>query len=110
MVYGSLLWHLQHTSHIWYQSIQFKNIKINIIILFARMSVSIRLVLYVIINLISVFLVKLWNNFTPKIESSILYYFPFFSLQAQAVTLTVAQAFKVALDLWELAQEGEFIE
>lgn len=39
-------------------------------------------------------------------------YFPvfFFSLQAQAVTLTVAQAFKVALDLWELAQEGEFIE
>lgn len=32
----------------------------------------------------------------------------FFSLQAQAVTLTVAQAFKVALDLWEIAQEGEF--
>lgn len=30
--------------------------------------------------------------------------------QAQAVTLTVAQAFKVALDLWEDAQEGEFIE
>lgn len=29
-------------------------------------------------------------------------------LQAQAVTLTVAQAFKVALDLWEVAQEGEF--
>uniref|UniRef100_A0A665UZI2 Si:dkey-71h2.2 n=1 Tax=Echeneis naucrates TaxID=173247 RepID=A0A665UZI2_ECHNA len=27
---------------------------------------------------------------------------------AQAVTLTVAQAFKVALDLWEIAQEGEF--
>lgn len=26
--------------------------------------------------------------------------------QAQAVTLTVAQAFKVALDLWEVAQEG----
>lgn len=31
-----------------------------------------------------------------------------FPLQAQAVTLTVAQAFKVALDLWEIAQEGEF--
>lgn len=31
-------------------------------------------------------------------------------LQAQAVTLTVAQAFKVALDLWEIAQEGEFTE
>lgn len=30
--------------------------------------------------------------------------------QAQAVTLTVAQAFKVALDLWEVAQEGERIE
>lgn len=29
------------------------------------------------------------------------------SLQAQAVTLTVAQAFKVALDLWEVAQEGK---
>uniref|UniRef100_A0A3Q3MZ29 Si:dkey-71h2.2 n=1 Tax=Mastacembelus armatus TaxID=205130 RepID=A0A3Q3MZ29_9TELE len=29
---------------------------------------------------------------------------------AQAVTLTVAQAFKVALDLWEIAQEGEFTE
>lgn len=28
-------------------------------------------------------------------------------LQAQAVTLTVAQAFKVALDLWEIAQEGK---
>lgn len=27
--------------------------------------------------------------------------------QAQAVTLTVAQAFKVALDMWEIAQEGE---
>ncbi|KAM8725525.1 low density lipoprotein receptor adapter protein 1 isoform 9-T9 [Acanthopagrus schlegelii] len=26
---------------------------------------------------------------------------------AQAVTLTVAQAFKVALDLWEIAQEGK---
>ena len=36
---------------------------------------------------------------------------PFFSsLQAQAVTLTVAQAFKVALDLWEIAQEGESTE
>lgn len=34
----------------------------------------------------------------------------FVSVQAQAVTLTVAQAFKVALDLWEIAQEGEFIE
>ncbi len=34
----------------------------------------------------------------------------FFSPQAQAVTLTVAQAFKVALDLWEIAQEGEFPE
>lgn len=34
----------------------------------------------------------------------------FFSIQAQAVTLTVAQAFKVALDLWEIAQEGEFAE
>lgn len=33
-----------------------------------------------------------------------------FPAQAQAVTLTVAQAFKVALDLWEIAQEGEFIE
>lgn len=33
-----------------------------------------------------------------------------FSLQAQAVTLTVAQAFKVALDLWEIAQEGEFTD
>lgn len=33
-----------------------------------------------------------------------------FGAQAQAVTLTVAQAFKVALDLWEIAQEGEFIE
>lgn len=33
-----------------------------------------------------------------------------FGVQAQAVTLTVAQAFKVALDLWEVAQEGEFIE
>lgn len=32
------------------------------------------------------------------------------SVQAQAVTLTVAQAFKVALDLWEIAQEGEFVE
>lgn len=32
------------------------------------------------------------------------------SLQAQAVTLTVAQAFKVALDLWEIAQEGEFTQ
>lgn len=32
------------------------------------------------------------------------------SFQAQAVTLTVAQAFKVALDLWEIAQEGEFTE
>lgn len=31
-----------------------------------------------------------------------------FPLQAQAVTLTVAQAFKIALDLWEIAQEGEF--
>lgn len=30
-----------------------------------------------------------------------------FRVQAQAVTLTVAQAFKVALDLWEIAQEGE---
>lgn len=30
-----------------------------------------------------------------------------FGVQAQAVTLTVAQAFKVALDLWEVAQEGE---
>lgn len=30
-----------------------------------------------------------------------------FHAQAQAVTLTVAQAFKVALDLWENAQEGE---
>uniref|UniRef100_A0A8C3AE22 Si:dkey-71h2.2 n=1 Tax=Cyclopterus lumpus TaxID=8103 RepID=A0A8C3AE22_CYCLU len=29
---------------------------------------------------------------------------------AQAVTLTVAQAFKVALDLWEIAQEGKFPE
>lgn len=29
-----------------------------------------------------------------------------FRVQAQAVTLTVAQAFKVALDLWEIAQEG----
>lgn len=29
--------------------------------------------------------------------------------QAQAVTLTVAQAFKVALDLWEIAQEGESV-
>uniref|UniRef100_A0A3B4UJA8 Si:dkey-71h2.2 n=1 Tax=Seriola dumerili TaxID=41447 RepID=A0A3B4UJA8_SERDU len=29
---------------------------------------------------------------------------------AQAVTLTVAQAFKVALDLWEIAQEGEFTD
>lgn len=29
-----------------------------------------------------------------------------FPVQAQAVTLTVAQAFKVALDLWEIAQEG----
>lgn len=29
-------------------------------------------------------------------------------LQAQAVTLTVAQAFKVALDLWEIAQESKF--
>lgn len=29
-----------------------------------------------------------------------------FHVQAQAVTLTVAQAFKVALDLWEIAQEG----
>lgn len=36
-------------------------------------------------------------------------FFPF-SFQAQAVTLTVAQAFKVALDLWEIAQEGEFTE
>ena len=26
------------------------------------------------------------------------------------MTLTVAQAFKVALDLWEIAQEGEFTE
>lgn len=34
----------------------------------------------------------------------------FFSVQAQAVTLTVAQAFKVALDLWEIAQEGELTE
>ena len=34
----------------------------------------------------------------------------FFPPQAQAVTLTVAQAFKVALDLWEVAQEGEFTE
>lgn len=25
------------------------------------------------------------------------------------MTLTVAQAFKVALDLWEIAQEGEFV-
>lgn len=33
-----------------------------------------------------------------------------FGFQAQAVTLTVAQAFKVALDLWEIAQEGEFID
>lgn len=33
-----------------------------------------------------------------------------FSFQAQAVTLTVAQAFKVALDLWEIAQEGKFPE
>lgn len=33
-----------------------------------------------------------------------------FPAQAQAVTLTVAQAFKVALDLWEIAQEGEDIE
>lgn len=32
-----------------------------------------------------------------------------FPAQAQAVTLTVAQAFKVALDHWEMAQEGEFI-
>jgi len=31
----------------------------------------------------------------------------FLPLQAQAVTLTVAQAFKVALDLWEIAQEGK---
>lgn len=30
-------------------------------------------------------------------------------VQAQAVTLTVAQAFKVALDLWEIAQEGESV-
>lgn len=29
--------------------------------------------------------------------------------QAQAVTLTVAQAFKVALDMWEIAQEGEVL-
>lgn len=29
--------------------------------------------------------------------------------QAQAVTLTVAQAFKVALDLWEVAQEGRLL-
>lgn len=36
--------------------------------------------------------------------------FPISCLQAQAVTLTVAQAFKVALDLWEIAQEGEFTE
>lgn len=39
--------------------------------------------------------------------------FSFFFLliyaQAQAVTLTVAQAFKVALDLWEIAQEGESV-
>lgn len=34
----------------------------------------------------------------------------FVLVQAQAVTLTVAQAFKVALDLWEVAQEGEFVE
>lgn len=27
-------------------------------------------------------------------------------MQAQAVTLTVAQAFEVALDLWEVAQDG----
>lgn len=32
-----------------------------------------------------------------------------FRAQAQAVTLTVAQAFKVALDLWEMAQEGELL-
>lgn len=32
-----------------------------------------------------------------------------FRVQAQAVTLTVAQAFKVALDLWEIAQEGESV-
>lgn len=36
-----------------------------------------------------------------------MYVFLSFRVQAQAVTLTVAQAFKVALDLWEIAQEGE---
>lgn len=37
------------------------------------------------------------------------FFFLLICSQAQAVTLTVAQAFKVALDLWEIAQEGESI-
>lgn len=38
-----------------------------------------------------------------------MYFFLSFPVQAQAVTLTVAQAFKVALDLWEVAQEGQSV-
>lgn len=38
-----------------------------------------------------------------------MYFFLSFPVQAQAVTLTVAQAFKVALDLWEVAQEGQCV-
>lgn len=37
------------------------------------------------------------------------FFFLLICVQAQAVTLTVAQAFKVALDLWEIAQEGESV-
>lgn len=63
-----------------------------------------------IINLISVFLDNYDIISLLKSNPPLLFSWVFFSLQAQAVTLTVAQAFKVALDLWELAQEGEFIE
>ncbi|KAA0708742.1 Low density lipoprotein receptor adapter protein 1 [Triplophysa tibetana] len=39
--------------------------------------------------------------------SSYFYFCLIILIQAQAVTLTVAQAFKLALDLWEIAQEEE---
>lgn len=35
--------------------------------------------------------------------------FPLSVWQAQAVTLTVAQAFKVAFEFWQVSKEGEYV-
>lgn len=56
-----------------------------------------RMLISVLISMIAVLISVTPAPFMPSLSA----------LQAQAVTLTVAQAFKIAFEFWQAAKEGE---